>query len=331
MSSKRVALLWGEEAYIIEKRIRDITQEQAGAGEEPECLFLDGEQLDRTQLLEALEFVPLFAHNRVIVIRRPRWFGQPGTREAQGLAEVQEVILKYLENPNPFQVLLMTASTITPGNPLVKALKKLGVVEEFKRPDTRTLITWITDECKKRGLQVENQVIGWMAATGQDMFYLENQIEKLSLCFYRRKVTLAEAEEMVENRLEAKIFKLTDALLKRDMKVAYQALQSLLIQGEAPVLVVYMITRQFLTMAKVKGLVERGCSPEEIGSRCGIKKDFVVRKMTGAAAGFSWDEIETIFNQLLEADSALKSGQDGKLVLEVLVVGICSRELKNLA
>lgn len=329
VSVKGVRLLFGEDAYLLEKRVQEFIEEvRAGTGEEPECLFLDGEETGKSELMDLLEFVPLFAHFRVIVIRRPRWFGKPGTKAAQDLAGVEEVLLTYLENPNPFQLVLITTGTIDRSNPLAKVFLRRKIIEEYKKPGAGELEAWIKAEFEKRGVVADGQVVRQLASSGCDMFCLENQIEKISLCFGEGRVTLADVEEMIEGREELNIFRLTDALLKKDVRSAHAALQRLLVQGAYPVYVVYMITRQLFLMARIKALLEKGHSLTAISTSLGLKpkQEFMVKKINRVARNFCWEEIEAIFGYLLETDIAIKSSgrPDEKILLEMLVASICN-------
>lgn len=325
MKTGEVRLLYGEEPYLINQRIESIlTEMRSKTTEEPEYLVLDGERLQREQLREALENASLFAHFRVILIRRPPWFGKPGSKAARKLGEVEETLLQYFEHPSPFQVVVMTAEKINNSNRLVKALKSKKAVEELKKLSRDDLRKWVTNQFQQRGLEAEAAVINRLVGSNWSMFQLHNEIEKLSLYLGQRKATMSRVAELLEDNQEINIFRLTDALLARNTRAAQNALQQLFIQGQPPVLTVYMISRQFLQMARAKGWKENGCSAAEIGSNLKIRHQFIINKLLQVERSFSWDDIAAIFQYLLEADTALKStGQNERLVLEMLAVNIC--------
>ncbi|MCR4400658.1 MAG: hypothetical protein NUV35_07320, partial [Syntrophomonadaceae bacterium] len=131
------------------------------------------------------------------------------------------------------------------------------------------------------------------------------------------------ARELLEGREEARVFALSDALLQRQAPAALRALHQLLVQGEPPLRMLAVISRQFVSLGKVKACLEQGMAPAGMAERLAMK-EFLVTRMARAAARFSWEELEEACLGLLSADMALKSSPlDERLVLEMLVARIC--------
>ena len=62
-------LVWGQEPYLIEEEIRNITEQiNLEQGGEVETIALDADEISPRQLAEFLVFSPLFALSRIIVI-----------------------------------------------------------------------------------------------------------------------------------------------------------------------------------------------------------------------------------------------------------------------
>ena len=129
-------------------------------------------------------------------------------------------------------------------------------------------------------------------------------------------------EQELDARDEIKIFKLTDALLRRDLKGSMQAFHQLLEQGEHPLLFLNLTVRQLAAMARIKDYGEKGFSNKQIADITGMK-DFMVRKFMDSGRHFSWAESE-LFALCLSLDWKIKNtSQDAQFLLESLIIEIC--------
>ncbi len=327
MQLGEIRVLCGADTYLIKQRLQSIVEEvQALTGQEPECVFRDGDDLGDEELFDLLNFRPLFGHARVLVLRRLPWLGTgPGTKKTKK-SGAEAILLQYLEAPNPFQAVVLVTPSLAPDSPLVKHLKKNKWVEEIKTPSKRELEAWVRAEFAQRGVEAHKSLVEAIAGSGWDMWAMQNQIEKISLAFAPGKVDMSKARELLDLQDELRVFAFIDALFARDLSGACQAIGRLLAQGESPILMIYILTRQFLLVAEVKALREEGAAVSEIEAALKLKHGFVTRKLLQASERFSWPEIEAVFRQLLDADKALKwsSAVDERTLLEVLAAEICA-------
>jgi len=322
-----VKVLCGDDRYLINNRVQSIIEEIRGlTGQDPECVFIDGDDLGEEELFDLLSFRPLFGHARVLILRRLPWLDSgSATRKTKKPGTAEQILLQYLEAPNPFQTVVLVTSSLVSDSQLVKQLKKRGVIEEIKTPNKRELQAWVKSEFAKRGVEADKNLVETIAGSGWDMWAMQNQIEKISLASGKERLGMAEARELLDLRDEVRVFAFIDALFDRDLRAACQAVGGLFAQGEPPVLMLYILTRQFLLVAQAKALKEKGTPVSEIESALNLKHSFVTRKLLRAAERFSWREIEAVFQYLLDADKALKwrGTLDERMLFEVLAVEIC--------
>jgi len=326
MAGNNTYFIWGTEAFLIDQKIKEIHYlMQEESGEEVELLYLDGDELSPPRLLEELEFSPLFSLQRVVIIKRPFWLGKSGRKSSRN-EEILKVLQDYLQRETPGQTLLITAIEHNASNVLVKLLDKQATVIECKPANPQYLANWIKDEFTARGRKINNAGISLMVKSGQDMYYLYNLIEKLCLVSEGKTIDAKDIEEQLEGRDEIKVFKLTNALLDRNLKASFQAFYQLLEQGEHPVFILFMIVRQFNSLGKVKCYQEERIDIKEISRLTGMR-DFAVKKMLDQARNFTWDELQYVFKQFLDADIRLKStGQNDKTIMEGLLIEICNKK-----
>ncbi|MEN6460650.1 MAG: DNA polymerase III subunit delta, partial [Syntrophomonas sp.] len=195
-----------------------------------------------------------------------------------------------------------------------------------KLPDSKFLTGWITDEFKQCRREINPAAVNLLARSGQNMYYLKNMISKIGLIVNNRTINEADISDQLNTKHEINIFKLTDALLSRNLPFALQAYNQLLAQGEHPILLLNMIVHQFSILGKVKGYLEKGFSKKQIEEYT-EQKEFVVRKMMEKSPNFSREELRQLFNRFLETDSGFKtSGKDERILTELLIVDICTKK-----
>lgn len=316
--------LWGEENYLIDREIARIIEASAASGlDEPEVLRVDTDQMSAMDLGQTLEFSPLFALRRVVIIKDPVWLGK-STRKSRKISESLQVLEDYFLRDHPGQVLIITSSEYNASNPVLKLLVKKAQVLNLKPLTPVELGKWCQGELDRLGLEMVPAALQRMVNSGQDMYYLQNLMAKLSLLAWKEPLELKVIEEQLDLRQEVKVFKLTDALMNRNLKVALAAFYQLREQGEPHLLLLHMISRQYFSLAKIKFYQMAGYSQASLAKETGLK-DFMIRKLADKSSQFSPEEIRSIFAKLLDVDRSLKSeGKDPDLLMEALLIEICS-------
>ncbi|SHG85142.1 DNA polymerase III, delta subunit [Thermosyntropha lipolytica DSM 11003] len=319
-----IIYIWGSEAYLVDEEIRKITS--SFSGDELATIYLEVENLNGQELLQLLDFSPLFALQRVVVIKNPYWFEK--VRRPQVLKEIVQALEEYAKNSSPMQTVVITGLTNNTSNPVIGWLNQKARVIKCENPGPMYLRRWIKEEFARRGKRVTEEGASFLAQSGQDMYYMLNLLEKMALIKGDDKeVTLEEIKEELESGEEIKVFKFTDAFLKRDQKEAFAAYYRLREQGASTVFILYMTVRQFLALAKVKFYMEKGYSRQEIEEKTGLK-DFVISKMAAYSRNFTAAEVETFFTWFLEADLALKSSEIAHedIIMEMLISQIAAKK-----
>lgn len=323
--SNSVYYFWGDEPYLIDQSISNIiAQIQQENGEEPELLLLDGDETSSLGLGEILQSSSLFALNRVVVIKNPAWLSK-SSRKAKKAEEIDRILEDYLAHMPAGQTLIICAPEHQATNPVAKRLTKQAQTVNVKALSPKAMGDWIKDKCGPRGLSIEPAAVNLLANSGQDMYYLENLLEKVSLLAHNGSIGPKDLTDELDSRQEISIFKLTDALLNRNLAASLEAFQQLQEQGQPYLLMLHMITGQLLTMTKIKFYQEGGCSFNQI-AEMSKQKEFVIRKMLEKSARFSAQDIRVLFQKLLDLDLSMKSqSKDPRILMETMIVDFCSK------
>lgn len=319
--AKNLFYLYGNDDYLLDKAAEELISEWLERLPEAEVVRADSDHLGAGELQATLEFNPLFALSRIVVLRDPPWLDKSG-RQSKKYEPVLQVFNAYLEYEPVEQIVLVRTREHFATNPVAAFLKKNAQATEVKKLSEAALEKWLKAEIQQRELPLPPLFIKKLLTLEQDMYYLRNLLDKLAL-LPPPLPPLTELEAMLDSRRESKVFKLTDALLKRDAKAGLEAHRELFQQGEPILKTLFMVNQQFTQMAKVKHFAEQGWSRGEIEKELNMK-EFVVRKMSGAAAAFTWDEIEALYRRMLEMDVSLKStGKDERMQMELLILEFC--------
>ncbi|GEM_PF-300377 len=319
-------LYWirGTDDYLIENAVAKLRRQlEKESGEEIELSILDADELDPAELRAAMEFSPLFFGRRLLVIKKPFFLGK--SRRKNAGEEVQKVLEDYLRADNAGQVVVITTMSHNSTSALVKWLEKRVRIIDCEPLSPQKMATWVEEQFSRRRTAVSRDAVRLLAASGNDMYYLHNLIEKLCLAAGPSGVGAADVQAEMVTRDQIKVFKLTDALGARDLKGALRAHRQLLEQGEAAQLILHMVVRHFNGLGKVKYYQEQGYDSGRIASEAGLK-GFQVKRMLSQARLFTWAEMKAIFASLLDTDLRLKSsGQDPAMLMELLIHEVCNK------
>lgn len=284
----------------------------------PEIINLDSTETKSAELDQYLAEVSLFAHRRVVVIRHPVWLEKP----KKGGSKEWETAIKAFSQRNLSQLHLILIAAKQPGSGgIAEVIRKYGKALEVPGLNPRQMVAWITEELGKSGVKADREALNMLTKCGRDMNYLAREIERLALCHKGQTVTPGDLTGIESDLAGFNVFRLTDALLRKNTREALKALATLIQQGEPVTLIVHMIARELVLLGKVQSLNAKGESPSTIARLLG-KQPFRIDKMGSSAIRAG--ELRRTFTELAEVDYAVKNtAQDHRLLLEIMVVQIC--------
>lgn len=321
-----LVILRGKEQYLLDKRLQDIVNEMAAVdGEQPYTITLDTYELTPQELARELEESSLFAYRKVIIMRNPH-FVVEGGRTGPGKKEMKKVVESFLARETAsthVHVIITLSDQVSAKDEWVSLAEKFGSLENIPPYSKARLKEWLKEEIKKRNLMVDDDAIQVMLKSGRDMYYLLEEVNRLSLCLAGKRIKASDLTVDMDYQ-DTSIFRLTDALLAKDPAKTWEALNFLYLKGEPVARIIYMITKELILLSKVRFLLASGKSPQNIAQKLG-QKEFRIEKMASFSASFEEDELKEVFRLLADADRLSKSGREDKVVLETIVLEICNR------
>jgi len=282
--------------------------------------------------------------------------------EKEGLSDKEipygeEELIRVLSSDLPEgNCLIITAVAVDKRKRLYRVLAERGIILHFGRSRGEEklrdrMFETVQDFLRRQGRSIDPEAIMVLGRkTGFDLRKSMTELEKIiAYIGERRRVEVADVEEIAGKTKEDSVFELTAAITERNKEKAFSVLRDLLEQGVHPLVVLSMITREMRFLLHASLLIATGgfdrFDPRMDFSRFqqtvlpalkewataggnGIEltshHPYVVYNAFRFSGRFSGNELIRNLEALLEADLALKTtGQDPRIVMERLIIQIC--------
>ena len=310
-------LLYGQETFFVEQGLELIRNAVVPLESRDFNLTqLHGKDFKAIDIVEQARTFPVFCERRLIVIKNLH----------DASADQLDGLLSYVEDPVPETVLLLTAEKIDARRKIYQVLKKTGTAIEFKKIYENQLPTFVREQAKALNVTLTGEALSlFCRRVGTNLVEVQGELEKL--VGYLGERDLADEHDVAaivsDTRIES-VFDLTDAMGQGDSSTALKLLDRLLAEGQAPLMVLAMITRHFRQLWKVRELTAQQVPHAEFPKRVGVSPYFL-KGLMQQASRFNSQHYHQIFNQFLMTDLALKSsGGEPKMHLERLVLEIAT-------
>jgi len=312
-------LLYGEEAYFVEEAVRLV----CAAAVSPEnrdfnVSLFHGRDFKAAELIDQAKTFPVFADRRLVLLK--------DVHDAS--ADQLEQLSDYLDDPVPETLLLVVGGKIDSRRKFFKKFKQAGSFVEFKRIYDNQLPSLVREIARERGVTfTADSLQVFCKRVGANLVEANGELEKL--ISYLGERALVEEEDVAavvsDTRIES-VFDLTDALGEGQRAQALRLLSRLLDDGQAPLMVLAMLTRHFRQLWKARELVERRTPQKDLARLVGVSPYFL-NGLVRQSSFYDSSDYRAIFERFLVTDLALKSsGSEPRALMEQLVLEICQQK-----
>ena len=291
---------------------------------------LDGKSLALVDLSHHTAAMPFLAPKRLVIVTN-YLTRLGGSGNNKGETETLEKLDSFLDTlPETTNLVFLEETTLKKNHPILKkglALDKC--VHAFSGPKQGQLPRWIDKRVKDKGGEIERPAATALAnVIGEDLQRLDNELEKLVLYVNgARPISLADVELLCPYTADSETFAMANAIGRGDLKEAQNQLHKRLEEGQTPLAILGGIAGQFRGLLEVKSMAAQGLNPAEIAKAKGWRSDYAAKMRLREAGHFSQHRLVEIFNILLEADLAVKTGQmEETLMLDTLLAQLCGKK-----
>ena len=168
--------------------------------------------VDRAEALKDLELIASFPREAALVLVAVERLAAGRSRRGQ-----------RVKAPN------------VPAANLLEAVEAAGgTVERIERLAPVDVTGWISARSRLHGIKLDSEAVATLAsAAGSDTERIEQELKKLGAYAGSATVTAADVRTLVSGAIEADVFELTQAVVRKDARTAVATLERLLADGNA--------------------------------------------------------------------------------------------------
>ena len=308
---KKVYLLYGAERYLIRQYRDKLKNALASPDDTMNFSSFEGEDINVKEIIDLAETLPFFAERRVILLEDSKLFKKGG-----------DELGEYLENMPETTYFVFVEEEVDKRSKLFKAVGKCGNAIEFGKQTDETLMKWVGGRISREGKNITQAAYqSFIAKTGTDMQNIEKELEKL-LCYTMDKDVIEpeDVEAITTEQISNTVFEMVDAIASHRQKQAMDLYYDLLALKEAPMRILFLITRQFQILLTVKVMSNQGFGNKDIAAKAGCP-EWAVRKYLSQVKAFSLEQMKQAIADGVSYEEAVKTGKmNDQMAVELFIV-----------
>lgn len=311
-SVKKVYLVYGEEQYLKKNIKNQFIKTLTNDIDNMNCSYYEGKNTDYTEVMNMCDTLPFFAEKRLVIL------------ENTGSAKkADEKFIGYIKESMPDTTcLVIIDSEMDKRSKLYKLIKSEGYTCECAHPKDAELSKWVLALIGRENKNIRKEVLDYfLALAGNDMEKISMELEKLFCYTLERDVIEKEdIDQVCSPEINGKIFAMIDAMGARNRTETLNLYYDLINTREAPMKILYMISRQFNIMLQVKELAAQGYSTKDIAEKMSMSP-YVIGGAVKQCNNFSAKTIFTAINDAINIEESIKTGKmEEKTGVELLLI-----------
>ena len=308
---KKAYLLYGQERYLIRQYRDKLKKAIVDPEDTMNFTAFEGDDINIKEIIDLAETMPFFAERRLILMEDSKLFKKGGDELGEYLAEIPEATY-----------FVFVEEEVDKRSRLYKAVSKVGSAVEFGTQTDDILMRWIGGRIGKEGKNITREAYQrFIAKTGTDMENIEKELEKLiCYCLDKDVIEPEDVEAITTEQISNKVFEMVDAIAGHKQKQAMDLYYDLLALKEAPMRILFLITRQFQILLTVKVMSNQGFGNKDIAAKAGCP-EWAVRKYQSQAKAFSLEQIKKALVDGVSYEEAVKTGRmNDRMAVELFIV-----------
>ncbi len=294
MKIENLTFMYGEDSFSLQKEVERWKKGFIEKHGDLNLQEISNGEIDVAELRSAITSLPFLSEKRLIILK-----------DCLKKAELKDALAEI-----PESTVVLVAETNPPDKrtSFFKHLSVVANVRLFLPPKGAQLRTWVERRAEFHGGKIDGNAASYLInICGENLWTLDNEIQKLCLYSRGEQINIEKIDELVSGNIQESIFKMIDELSQKKVAEVLKLLRQLQEQGEDAAFVFAMIARQFRLMLEVKSLLEERYNPSMLASRVGIAP-FVANIVSRQCRNFTYGELRKVMSGLLKIDRRLKTG-----------------------
>ena len=335
--SAMIHILYGADSFSVREALDRLKVSFSGDGTFGSNLTaLDGRKVTSEELLSICNTVPFLAEKRLVVVEGLLQRFQTGRRRARrrrrSESEQGNSLGPWNGLPDSLRAvpdstfLALVDGEVHDDNILLKPLRAVAKVRQFRLPRHRDLPRWIQGRAEERDLDLTPRAVHLLAKMiGTDLWTMASEIDKLAAYANGERLDEGNVHDLVAVAQEVNIFSLVDAIVEGRLVAAIKLLGETTYRGGDSRYVFNMIVRQYRSLVLARELLDEGASESDIGRELNVRSRFALEKLMGQARRTGWSVLRATYFRLVSADASVKRGiHSADLSLTLLVYDLAS-------
>ncbi len=316
----------GEEDYLKRHYLSELRARVAGdeAFRAFNHAIHEGAEISFASLRDDIESPPMMSDTKLIEWRYPVF---DKMRESElGLLEATLDLLEKYEHVT--LAFLVADGALELGTPKRESKferrfgKRIGILN-FPVSSDAALISWLKKHFDAEGIAVTVSVLNALLfRSGHSMSVLSDEVTKLSAYAKangRREINERDVEEVASSTPECDTFALANAVLERNKRLAYAALEEMKSRRVDPTVILGMMARSYSEMCAVSNMLADGMDAADIQAATRLNP-YRVRLCISAAKKFTPEKLSNILAELVRVDTGAKyGGVTGYTAIELFI------------
>ncbi len=284
---------------------------------------------DLSKFQDAVETLPFMSEKRLVVVKEPLFLS---TQKKGTSKEEEDSVLRCIKGLPDQVCVIFLSSKVDARKKIVKAIKKQGRHFQFEPLQESELLRWVKGKVNKEKIEVDASTLNYFVTNmdylgrnrSKNLFDVENEVNKLiQYCKKKGRITQEDIDDITSKSFENDIFKVMDAIEKKNQRDGLCRMNELIQQGEPVLKILATLSNQMKNVLKVKELSSKGYTSKAIAKRIGIHP-FVATKSIKQSRNYSEKQLIGFINYITNIDAKIKTGQiEDLLGIELIVLELC--------
>tara|TARA_R110001583_G_scaffold138880_1_gene290593 strand:- start:20769 stop:21803 length:1035 start_codon:yes stop_codon:yes gene_type:complete len=317
---KPVWLVFGDEPWQKNNSLATIKNHAQQQGFSEIIRFSSDNKFDWQQIIDEYQSLSLFANQRIIEVEFTTVkIGDSGNKILLALSEIvtqnidlQDVIFIF-HGPK-----LDGASA---NRKWFKALTQLGCYLPLYDIETKSLPRWLQSQSKNVNVNLAPELSLLLIELFEgNLPALEQELQKLSLLFGTKQISLSDAEQIVIKQAKFNPFQIIDALLEGNCKKCLTMLDQLQQEGTAAGQIIWVFHKEFNQLYAMLDKLAQGCQLNDLYKEYRIwdkRKPFYHHALTH----ISLKDIKRAMSRLADIDLISKTSSEFNVF--ILLADLC--------
>ena len=305
-----IYFIYGNQNIRIKSQVKAIVKKSIPESDEMNYVKIDGNLTTVQEAVDEANFTPLGYDYKVVQLDNCYFLAKEKSRNKIESDQDYDVLIKYIENPNPDCDFILTTSSgeIDTKNAVYKALAEKATVIAIKEPTSQEWVEIVKKYCaEKLDAKIDYDAMKELTVrTNGDYALLSNTAKKLAL--YTDHITYKDVVLMVARPLEDNSFQIFNDLLNGQNTKALGLYRDLKVGNANPITLVSMLAGQFRLLDQVFYLADQKMPVNDIAKELGIKP-IRVEIMSKFYRKIKTQRVKDILEELFVLDKDIKSGQ----------------------